>query len=227
MLATSEMRCSPPYNSDIDMQYYVESDGRVFLVDRSGTLDLPRRDEIPFRIIEIAPLKTEEDIVFCSPLLDSHPSHWKSKDEIAGSAYVSPLVRQSVHAGMPRVVVEGICLRDRSALLVRGSRGLTKGMWSLPGGFLRFGETPEAGIVREISEELNATATVEKLIGIKAKLGARSRLHWIMIFYRVGIEGDYAPNPDEIARAEFFPIEEARRLIGDDLMREALESIDL
>ncbi|UCF10974.1 MAG: NUDIX hydrolase, partial [Candidatus Bipolaricaulota bacterium] len=80
---------------------------------------------------------------------------------------------------MPRVVVEGLCMRaDRSLLLVKGSRGYTAGRWSLPGGFLRFGERPEEGMARELREELGVAGRVGRLLLSTARLGVRSRLHW-------------------------------------------------
>ncbi len=209
------------------MRYYLESDGRVFLVDRDGVLDLPTQDEIPFKFDEIAPLATSEPVLFCSPHLPRHPHEWPGKDELASLPAVAPPVREAIHAGMPRVVVEGICLKDGKILLVKGSRGLTKGRWSLPGGFLRFGETPPEGLLRELKEELGVGGRIESLLDIKGKLGSESRLHWVMIFYQVSLEGETHPDPDEIAEVAYFPLEKARDLGIDDLMRDAVSSIAL
>jgi len=49
------------------MRYYLESDGKVFTIEKDGLLDLPRRDEIPFEFDEIAPLATSEPVMFCVP----------------------------------------------------------------------------------------------------------------------------------------------------------------
>jgi ADP-ribose pyrophosphatase YjhB (NUDIX family) len=206
------------------MRYYIETDGRIYLIERDGLLDLPKREEIPFSVTEIASLSTSEPVVFCDPQLPRHPREWPGKDEIASAPGVAPLVREAIHAGMPRVVVEGICPKEGKILLVKGSRGLTKGRWSLPGGFLRFGETPQQGLLREIREELGLTGRIESLLDIKGKLGSESRLHWIMVFYRVFLEGDPRPDPDEIAEARYFPVVEASELVLDSLMREVIRS---
>ncbi len=209
------------------MRYYIETDGKVYLIERNGLLDLPKREEIPFPFTEIAPLATSEPVLFCSPRLPRHPHEWPGKDELASLPAVTPLVREAIHAGMPRVVVEGICLKGGKILLVKGSRGLTKGRWSLPGGFLRFGETPQEGLLRELKEELGVGGRIESLLDIKGKLGSESRLHWVMIFYQVSLEGELHPDPDEIAEATYFPLEKARYLGIDDLMRDAVSSIAL
>jgi len=207
------------------MRYYIETDGRVFLVERDGVLDLPSEGEIPFPIEEIAPLATSIPAIFAVPQLPRFPRDWPGKDDLASLPHVSPIVREAVHASMPRVVVEGIALADGMVLLVKASRGLTEGRWSLPGGFLRYGESPSDGLIREVGEELGVQAKPEGLIGVKAKLGEESHLHWIMLFYRIAIDGEPHPDPDEIAEARFFPIEQAQNLICDSLMRTVVASL--
>jgi len=206
-------------------RYYIETDGKVFLVEREGVLDLPGEGEIPFPIEEIAPLATDIPTVFAVPKISRFPREWPGKDSLAHRSDVSPLVRRAVHATMPRVVVEGIAVRDGSVLLVKGSRGFTEGLWSLPGGFVRFGESPAEGLVREVREELRVNASIDELIDVRAKLGEKSRLHWIMLFYRITIDGTPDPDPDEIAEARFFPLDEAGDLVCDSLMRAVVSSL--
>ena len=207
------------------MRYYVESDGRIYLVRRDDALDLPFLGEIPFDVEQIARLRTAEPVWFCVPRLERHPNEWPSKDDVPTIENVAPLVREAVHATMPRVVVEGVCLREGRVLLVKGSRGLTEDRWTLPGGFLRFGESPRDGVLREVREEVGVDASVEELIDAHSKLGQHTRLHWVMLFYRVRIDGEPAPNPDEIAEARFVEIAEARELVSDELMCNAIERI--
>jgi len=209
----------------VDTRYYVESDGRIYLVRRGEALDLPSPDEIPFDVEPIAPLHTIEPVWFCVPRLAEHPHEWPGKDDVPSMEEATPLVRTAVHASMPRVVVEGVCLRDGQILLVKGNRGLTKDRWTLPGGFLRFGESPRDGVLRELREEAGVSGTIEELIDVRSKLGQQTRLHWVMLFYRVRINGKPTPNPDEIAEARFVDLDEARRLVSDELMCRTIEAI--
>ena len=208
------------------MRCYVESDGRVFLVRRDGRLDLPFQEEVPFHVERIAPLGLDEDVWFCVAQLDAHPNEWPSKDDVATAPNVAARVRAAVHATMPRVVVEGLCLEDGKILLVLGNRGLTKNRWTLPGGFLRFGETPQEGILREIREEICVEAKIKDLFATSAKLGEHTHLHWIMLFYRVAIEGTPLPNPDEIAQVRFVPIDEAISLLHDREMADVVRTFN-
>jgi len=204
------------------MRYYVESDGRVFLIERGGVFDLPEPAEVPFPVDRIAPLAGPDEVWFCVPRIDRHPSEWPSKDDLA-TLPATTCARLAVHATMPRIVVEGVCIRDDEILLVKGNRGLTDGIWTLPGGFLRFGETPAEGVVREIREEVGLVGTIEGAPIFQSKLGERSRLHWMMVFYRVAIDGDPMPNPDEIAEARFIRSSDARTMLSEGMATAVLE----
>jgi ADP-ribose pyrophosphatase YjhB (NUDIX family) len=136
---------------------------------------------------------------------------------------VTPEVRTAVHATMPRVVVEGICIEGDTVLLVKGSRGLNDGRWSLPGGYLRFGETPEDGVLREIREEVGAEAQILRFSGIHGRLGQKTGLHWILLFYRTRLLGSPQPDPDEIAEARYVPVHEAAAMLHDPAMAEAVQ----
>ncbi|MBE0634635.1 NUDIX hydrolase [Candidatus Bipolaricaulota bacterium] len=206
-------------------RYYIESDGRIYLVNRDGCLDLPTREEISFRFDSIARLATPDDVMYCAPILDAHPADWMSKDAVPTDPRVTPLVRAAVHATMPRVVSEGVYVKDGLVLLLKGSRGLTKDRWTLPGGFVRFGEGPVEGLQREIREELGASATIGELLAVRSKLGQHTQLHWTQFFYRVDIVGEIRPDPDEIAEARFFEPTDAAQLLSDLLMREVIESL--
>jgi len=204
------------------MRYYLESDGKVFTIERDGLLDLPRRDEIPFEFDEIAPLATSEPVVFCVPHLSRHPREWQGKDELASHGHASPLVQEAIHSTMHRVVVEGICIDHGKILLVKGSRGLTEGRWSLPGGFLRFGEGPQEGLLREMREELRVEGHIESFLDVRAKLGEMSKLHWIMLFYKISVSGGLDPDPDEIADTRYFALQDALNQVSDGLMRQVI-----
>ncbi len=206
-------------------RYYIESDGRIYLVPRDGVLDLPVRDEIPFDVQEIAPLTSNRDIVFCVPDLSRHPAEWMSKDTVPAADEVASIVREAVHASMPRVVAEGVHVKDGRLLLLKGARGLTKDRWTLPGGFVRFGEDPATGLEREIREELGVASTILGLLSVRSKLGVHTRLHWTMFFYHVSLNGTLEPNPDEIAEARYFDPKDGLGQLDDPVMRNVIQTL--
>ena len=207
------------------MRYYIESDGRLFLVRRGDHFDLPSPDEIPFAVERIAPLDPDASIWFCMPQLEGHPHDWPSKDEVQARPDVAPCVVQAVHATMPRVVCEAVCIESGRLLLVKGNRGFTKDLWTLPGGFVRFGEHPAEGLRREIQEELGVEAKVGDCLSVRSKLGERSRLHWILFFYRAELRGTPRANPDEIAAIRFVDRVSAAALLSDSAMADLVANL--
>jgi ADP-ribose pyrophosphatase len=57
----------------------------------------------------------------------------------------------------PRVGVGAVVLREGRILLVRRGAAPAQGLWAIPGGVLRLGETLQAGAEREILEETGIT----------------------------------------------------------------------
>ncbi|MBN1859694.1 NUDIX hydrolase [Candidatus Bipolaricaulota bacterium] len=208
------------------MNYYAETDGHVFLVKRGGLWKLPMEDELPFSYQAIAPLPTTPHSLFVVPALAHHPENWPCKDDLPQRSDVDPLVKQAIHATMPRVVVEAVC-RDGEGniLLAKSSRGLSENRWSLPGGFLRFGESPADGIRREIGEELQCGCVIGRLIRAEGRIGSSVPLHWIMLFYQISLTGEPTPDPDEIAEIQWFAAPEAAFRLGEGLMQRVVEEV--
>lgn len=72
-----------------------------------------------------------------------------------------------VHYGNPTPVVAAIVEHPDGVLLAR-NKGWPDGMFGLVTGYLEAGETPEAGVLREVQEELGLTAELVSLVGIHA-----------------------------------------------------------
>jgi len=212
------------HRGDPNMYYYAESDGHVFLVNHDNMWVLPTERELPFPYEVVATLPTTPQSLFVTPSLDQHPADWPCKDDLPQRSDVDPLVKQAVHATMPRVVVEAVCQDEKGRVLIsKSSRGLSMGRWSLPGGFVRFGESPVDGIRREIREELGCDCVVGRLIRVEGRIGTKVPLHWIMLFYQVDLTGTPTPNPDEIAEIRWLEAQEACLHLGEGLMQRVVE----
>ena len=62
-----------------------------------------------------------------------------------------------------------ILSRGNEILFVKRAVEPCKGLWSLPGGFVEIGETPEHAAVRELHEETNLNAIRLRLMGTTAQ----------------------------------------------------------
>ena len=90
--------------------------------------------------------------------------------------------------------------------------------WGLPGGFMSSGEQPEAGVRREIREEIGIELEAVELLFARS-LG---RLRQVEIYFRARAVGIPEPRSFEIKRAEWF----ALNALPPDLSRDQIRLID-
>lgn len=83
---------------------------------------------------------------------------------------------------MVRVGVGAFVLRNGQFLMQRrmGSHG--EGTWSLPGGHLEFGETPEETAAREVLEETGCEVAGTSVVGLTNDVFVAERKHYITIW---------------------------------------------
>jgi ADP-ribose pyrophosphatase YjhB (NUDIX family) len=101
-------------------------------------------------------------------------------------------------------------------------------VWTLPGGGLRFGESPTAGVLRELTEETGYDGAIESLVDVTDRLfthvDGADRMHAIRILYRVRLTG--GERRDEVDgssdRCAWFTPAEARAQNLTELARHAL-----
>ena len=93
-----------------------------------------------------------------------------------------------------RVAAYGLARRGNEVLLVRASPSTgVPGTWWLPGGGLRFGESPEKCLVREFMEETGLKADVRSVVDVVSDVTVLVRepvrLHSVRLIYDVTVEG--------------------------------------
>lgn len=104
-----------------------------------------------------------------------------------------------VHYGNPVPVVGAIVEHPTGILLAR-NKGWPEGMFGLVTGYLEAGETPEAGALREVKEELGLDAEVVSLVGVHAF----ELKNEVLITYHVRATGDVVLS-DELAGYKTVP----------------------
>src|SRR5436190_12943346 len=107
------------------------------------------------------------------------------------------------------VVVAALVEREGRMLLAERPAGVhLAGLWEFPGGKLEPGETPDAGLVRELREELGVEAhDLEPLTFVHHRYPER---HVLLLLYACAVTGE--PRPLSAARLGWFTLEEARAL---------------
>jgi NADH pyrophosphatase NudC (nudix superfamily) len=109
-----------------------------------------------------------------------------------------------VYYGNPTPVVAAIVQQGDDVILAR-NRGWPDGWFGLVTGFLEAGETPEAGVLRELHEELGLAGTIRELVGVYA-FAQRNEL---IIAYHVEAEGEIVLGP-ELEVSKRVPIAKLR-----------------
>lgn len=134
-------------------RYYVEHDGRVLVArDDEGRLTLPSSVDVAFEERARRSLRGTE-VVFGEAIVDEHPEEWPSKDVLAHDPDATPLVHAAVNASLFRPVAGVLVLDEGKVLLVKPARGVARGRWTLPGGFVGAFEHPREAARREVREE--------------------------------------------------------------------------
>jgi len=230
---------------------YLEHDGKLLLVDNEGKgpeipimgrihggdslIRLPTVEEVKNMGIEWN--KKRENFIYFEnyevkvivgfPQIE-WPENWAWKDSVISDNAVHPLVRESVYRTIHRVVSKVIIENEQGMILMaKASRGFFNGCWTLPGGFVDYGEHPREAAVREALEELGVVIEIpdplnsleKKTEGedgaiVQAKIFNDEGINWVSFTYKckADLEGqEISPKDDEIEEARWFTKEEAIR----------------
>lgn len=132
-----------------------------------------------------------------------------------------------------RVGAYGLCLRDDRVLLIDKAKGPFTGLLDLPGGGIKFGETPEEAVAREFIEETGVAVSVDSWLGTYSNRvqfeGSRGwiDLHHLGFFFRVSPVGDAAPRTEgdglDSLGARWVPVGALEPRSLSPLVRRALE----
>jgi ADP-ribose pyrophosphatase YjhB (NUDIX family) len=138
-------------------------------------------------------------------------ARWHPLDEVlSGRVPVVQLVTDALEAHMPvkrqRLAAKALIRRGDDVLLARlSSSAVETGRWTLPGGGVDHGESPETALVREVEEETGLVATVRGLLGVEDKHltgnapdGRLEDFHAVNLVYEAEVPADREPQVQEV-----------------------------
>lgn len=100
----------------------------------------------------------------------------------------------------PKIVVGAVVRHGRQILMCRRDIEPSRGLWTLPAGYLEHGETPEEGARREAFEEATAEVAVDSLLAVYTI----RRLGQVQLLYRARLATpSFAPGIESQAVALF------------------------
>lgn len=100
--------------------------------------------------------------------------------------------------------VAGVCIKDGKVLLARHTYGNGNGMLIIPGGYVKFGETPEDALIREYLEETGVRIKAGRLIGVRFSVK-----DWYAVFAVEYVEGEAQSDGDENSEVVWMDTAEA------------------
>ncbi len=126
------------------------------------------------------------------------------------------------HNPIPAVAM--IVMTERGILLVRRKFEPCQGDWSLPAGFVEWGEGPEETAVREAKEETNLDIKLQGLYGVYRARGERN-YEILLVVYRAEIAGGELQAGDDAIEARYFKLTELPDNIAFRVHRQILAQL--
>jgi len=200
----------------------------VYLVERDGLLTFPAPRDVTFPLEHKVDIEFPDAVIrFCVPDLPEYPADWTHKDLVPALTNVDPLVHRAINASLIREVVGALVLRDgpsgREVLLVKASRGFTKGMWNMPGGFVTYGESIEEAARREVREEVGMDIRLQRSLGVFTKRFSSPYFMRCHVFEAEPLTQALRPDPSEIAEVRWWPLSMAGEVTRNPFTLAALE----
>lgn len=135
--------------------------------------------------------------------------------------------RSSRYPDSPRIAVGAFVFKNDRVLLVRRGRSPAKGLWAIPGGNVKLGETLREATEREIREEtglvIKAGKPVYTFDVIDRDESGRIRYHYVIVdLIAEFVSGVLTPG-DDAAEARWVSASEMKDLQVSDRTRAALK----
>lgn len=111
----------------------------------------------------------------------------------------------------PTPAVGVLIVRGGRLLLVKRKYPPYPGLWSMPAGFMEYGEAPEDCAVRETLEETGLRIRVGALVGVYSGCDD-PRTHAILIVYRASFSSGRPIPGDDASEVGWFPLKKLPRL---------------
>ena len=106
----------------------------------------------------------------------------------------------------PALAVDAIIQTPRGVVLIKRGKEPFKGLWALPGGFVRYGESVERAARREAEEETGLKIKLKRLVGVYSKPGRDPRGHVVSVCFLAEKQGGKLKAGSDAAEAKVFKL---------------------
>jgi len=110
----------------------------------------------------------------------------------------------------PIVGVGAVIFRRGEVLLVQRGHAPSAGLWSVPGGAVKLGETVAAALRREVLEEVGLKVSVGPLVAVLDRVfrdeGGGVHYHYVLLDYLCRVVSGRLAASSDAAQARFVPL---------------------
>jgi mutator protein MutT len=125
-----------------------------------------------------------------------------------------------LYPDQPIVGIGAVIVHEGKILLEKRGNEPSKGKWSIPGGLVELGESPEQAVIREVKEETCLDVENPSLIDVVSNVDldekGKVKYHYVIIDYLVHVKSGKLHAASDAAELRLVPFEEVD---GYDLTR--------
>jgi mutator protein MutT len=117
-----------------------------------------------------------------------------------------------LYPDQPVVGVGAVIVRDGKIALIKRGNEPSRGKWTIPGGLVELGESPEQAVVRETKEEVGLEVESPVLIDVVSNVDfdekGKVKYHYVIIDYFVHVKAGTAEAASDAVELRWVPFGE-------------------
>lgn len=117
-----------------------------------------------------------------------------------------------LYPDQPVVGIGAVIVREGKLALIKRGNEPAKGKWSIPGGHVELGETPEQAVIRETKEETGLDVENPLLVDVVTNVdlddNGKIKYHYVIIDYFVHVKNGEAEAASDAAELRWVPLDQ-------------------
>ena len=117
-----------------------------------------------------------------------------------------------LYPDQPIVGIGAVIINEGKIALIKRGNEPSKGKWTIPGGLVELGESPEQAVIRETKEETGLDVENPRLIDVVSNVDldekGKVKYHYVIIDYFVHVKAGTAQAASDAVELRWVPFDE-------------------
>ncbi len=117
-----------------------------------------------------------------------------------------------LYPDQPIVGIGAVIIREGKIALIKRGNEPSRGKWTIPGGIVELGESPEQAVIRETKEETGLGVENPRLIDVVSNVDldvkGKVKYHYVIIDYFVHVKAGTAEASSDAVELRWVPFDE-------------------